>query len=613
MTLDKRKVNMQRFLHKFQNLSLIWQFTLVIFFILFIPTIIILVLYIQTFQNSLITQGKTLIQNDLNRLSNTMDTSFNMIDSSLAELVYQQEFSYFLNDRTDLTKREQNYFSMNLRSNAIKLRNLYSDYFKHIVVYSSNTQMPESFEYTYDFLYMERLQDTKYVSDIIDNPDILIYGKVRKPDYTYPNTLHNIEVKKLEYLVVPVYRKIFSINPRDLIGIIEIIVPLDKLIPVDTLTDLEAGVSYFLYDDTSGQLYPLHSMDAPPVIQSDFPENSGIVEGTLNGIPYYFAYDRRNKTEMVEITAISKKTLLQPAVSMKKKVLLIAILALPLIVSLSSLAIRILLRRLSEMGKMIRKIESGDFDIHVNENGSDEISKIARSFNQMGHRLQSTIQTLVQQEKLQKETELRALEAQINPHFLYNTLENMRMQCEIDEYYQIGDGLAALGDLFRYSIKWTEREIPFALEWKNLKNYLSIMQLRHESNLIYTLNYQNDSDEIDHIPVPKLILQPLVENCFHHGFRDKIPPFELSITASITEQELLIRIQDNGVGISKDRLLEIQSAFEKGTAIGQNQSHYSIGLSNVKQRIDMNCQSGSHLEIFSEENHGTNIHIHISL
>jgi len=603
---------MQSVLHKFQNMSLIWQFTLVVFFILFIPTILIFIIYIHIFRTSLIDQGKALLQKDLNQLSYTMDSGFDTIDSVIAELNYQQEFAYFLNNKTKLSRQEQDYFTSQLRGTVTKLRNLYPNYFRHIAIYSSNTQIEDSFDYMYDFTYMDRLEETKYASAIINDSRKLIHGKIRTPEYTYPDKLRDdINIKEIDSLIIPVYQKIFSLNSEDLVGVLEINVALDKLIPSSTLTDMDTGIMYFLYDDDKNICYALPSQITASRILADFTQESGLIQGTLDEKNHYFAYSRCEKTGMLRITALSEQILLQPVNSMFTKVTIVTLLALFLIVSLAFLAIKVLLRRLSEMGQMMKKIEVGDFDIHVNENGSDEISRIAKSFNKMGTRLKDTIHSLVTQEKMQKETELRALEAQINPHFLYNTLETMRMQCEIDEYYQVSDGLAALSDLFRYSVKWTDGEVPFALEWKNLKDYVSIMQLRHESNLHCILDYQDDTGDMDEITVPKLILQPLIENCFNHGFRNQFPPFELYISARMDASDLLITIQDNGAGMNRERLTEIQTAFTQGIPIKRTNSHHSIGLHNVMQRIEMLCRPGSHIEITSEENHGTTICIHI--
>jgi len=604
---------MQHFLRKFQKLSLIWQFTLAVMLILFIPSILIMIIYIHTFQSSLIEQQKAILQRDLNQLSYTMDSSVHTIDSAIAELVYQQEFSYFLNDKTILTQQEQAYFTSNLRSSTTKFKNLYPNYFKHIAIYSANTQIPESFNTTHDFIYLERLLQTNYIHTILDAPSDLIHGKIRNPAYTYPNSLHEIKVKEIDSLVIPVYQKIFNLNSADLIGMIEINISLDKMVPFDTLVDTDASVSYFLYDPDKDILYSIDGSESPTFTQATFDAETGFTSGTLGKEKHFFAYSLCNKTNMIRITALSQHSLQTPVRDMILRAILVVSFALLLVIGLTYLAVSLLLRRLSEMGEMINKIEHGDFNIHVNENGADEISKIAKSFNKMGSQLQNTLHALIAQEKARQETELRALESQINPHFLYNTLENIRMQCEINEYYQIGDGVAALGELFRYSIKWSGGEVPFALEWKHLKSYLAIMKLRHESHLSYELDYADNSKEMDDITVPKFILQPLVENCFNHGFRNKLPPLILRISAYIDSSCLHIDISDNGSGIPHKRLLSLQKALKEGTLIEQAPSHHSIGLSNVKQRIDMLCKKNSELTITSKMNHGTTIHIRIIL
>ena len=207
-------------------------------------------------------------------------------------------------------------------------------------------------------------------------------------------------------------------------------------------------------------------------------------------------------------------------------------------------------------------------------------------------------------------TELLAMQSQMNPHFLYNTLENMRMQCEIDGYYAIGDSLAALGDLFRYSIKWGSNEVPFRLEWDNLKNYISIMNMRYQEDLKCIMEI---GEGVGDVMVPKMLLQPLVENSFSHGFKQVLPPWLIVIRAFRKRDMLVIMIEDNGSGIEQERLLEIRQCLKNDTPLRGEKKKRSIGLINVKQRLLHICRGGAEIFIDSQPDRGVKIVIEIKM
>jgi len=228
----------------------------------------------------------------------------------------------------------------------------------------------------------------------------------------------------------------------------------------------------------------------------------------------------------------------------------------------------------------------------------------------MASHLQAVINSAVEKEQAQKAAELSALQAQINPHFLYNTLENMRMQCEIDGYYAIGDSLAALGDLFRYSIKWGSNEVPFRLEWDNLKNYISIMNMRYQEDLKCIMEI---GEGVGDVMVPKMLLQPLVENSFSHGFKQVLPPWLIVIRAFRKRDMLVIMIEDNGSGIEQERLLEIRQCLKNDTPLRGEKKKRSIGLINVKQRLLHICRGGAEIFIDSQPDRGVKIVIEIKM
>lgn len=602
---------MQFLLNKLQKMSLSKQFMLVIAVILCIPAIAVCIYFNVTYRDSLVSQCQSTLQADINQMSSLMNSSLDKAESALSDLSYQQEFPYFLNSKSDLSSQEIQYFISKLNNGLTGIRNLYPSQFNGFYIFSSNHQIPESMDYYSTFTYMDQLSESSYQGEIQSSSEDLLYGQIRYSDSTYTNIRSRIRAINNNTLILPLYQKIRDLKTREVIGIVEVDTTLQKLIPVEQLYTDRMPTLYFLYHPESNLLYSISGSGTDCSLTADFRSESPFITGSLDQKPVYLYFEQNGRTGLVLIAAQFKEDVFSSARGMLTFMLLFILAAFALISILAYHTVQILLARLFEMIGMMQRIEQGEFQIHMEETGSDEITQIARSFNQMTDKLQNMIDTLVAKDKLQKETELRALEAQINPHFLYNTLENMRMQCEIDEYYLVGDALAALGDLFRYSIKWTDNMVPLALEWKNLNNYISIMQMRYGSKLSCYMDYGKSMEEIDQLPIPKLSLQPLVENCFNHGFRNRIPPYKIWISADLKGDELWIEIRDNGSGISKERLEEIKNAFTQGTPLHGTTSRHSIGVMNVKERIDHTCLQGSYMEIDSVPEEGTTITIHI--
>lgn len=602
---------MQFLLNKLQKMSLTRQFMLVIAVILCIPAIAVCIYYNVTYRNSLVSQCHSTLQADVNQMSSLMNSSLDKAESALSDLSYQQEFPYFLNSKSNLSSQEIQYFTSKLNNGMTGIRNLYPSQFNGFYIFSSNHQIPESMDYYSTFTYMEQLSESSYQEEIQSSSKDLFYGQIRYSDSTYTNIRSRIKAINNNTLILPLYQKIRDLKTRETIGILEVDTTLQKLIPVEQLYTDRTPTFYFLYHPKSNLLYSISGAETDGSLTADFQSESPFASGTLGSKPVYLYYEPSGRTGLICIAAQFQEDVFSSARRILTFMLLFILTAFALISILAWHAVQMLLARLFEMTDMMQRIEQGEFQIHMKETGSDEITQIARSFNQMAGKLQDMVDTLVAKDKLQKETELRALEAQINPHFLYNTLENMRMQCEIDEYYLVGDALAALGDLFRYSIRWTDNMVPLALEWKNLNNYISIMQMRYGSKLSCYMDYGSSMEEIDQLPVPKLSLQPLVENCFNHGFRNRIPPYNIWISADLIGDELRIEIRDNGSGISTERLEEIRSAFTQGTPLHGTTSKHSIGVMNVKERIEHTCPQGSYMEIDSVPEEGTTITIHI--
>jgi two-component system, sensor histidine kinase YesM len=240
----------------------------------------------------------------------------------------------------------------------------------------------------------------------------------------------------------------------------------------------------------------------------------------------------------------------------------------------------------------------------------DEIGILHTSFNEMIKRNQKLILQEYQSKIDARDAQLRALQAQINPHFMYNTLQvigGMALEKSVQEIYTI---TLALSDIMRYSLNFSKEMVPLREEIIYLNSYLFIQNQRF-GNRIHVK--QTISDPLMDMLVPKLVVQPIIENCLIHGFQDKSGDWNISISAEVINGgEVVLTISDNGQGIPSDRLLMIQEELKQGASKAITSAHH-IGLNNVNSRIKLSFGEIYGLTVESTEGEGTVVSIFMKI
>lgn len=253
------------------------------------------------------------------------------------------------------------------------------------------------------------------------------------------------------------------------------------------------------------------------------------------------------------------------------------------IVLLSWLLSTLLIRRINKMTESVQQIQEGNFDISIPLNGNDEIDQLGHAINYMAYKINDLINRVYKAEVLQKETELAALQAQINPHFLFNILDTFKMIAIINDLDDFSESIAALGSLMRYNISSSQKFFPLCQELKILQDYIKIQNLLLNNRVRLIISVP---DELLNFEIPNFVLQPIAENAFVHGFKDKQDQLVLKVTASRQVQKIEIRVEDNGSGIDAVRQKELTHSMENSaysaTSIAKGES---IGLANVYARL----------------------------
>ncbi len=266
-----------------------------------------------------------------------------------------------------------------------------------------------------------------------------------------------------------------------------------------------------------------------------------------------------------------------------------------------------MLRQFYEILKSIRKVQKGDLSVRIAGCGTDEMGELGTQINKMLDRIEKLMQDNLERELLAKNSEIKALQNQINAHFIYNVLESIKMMAEIDEEYAISDAITSLGKLLRYSMKWVAGNVQVKDELDYIKNYLVLINLRFDYEIYLSLNLP---DEILQQEIPKMSLQPIVENAIYHGIEQMAEDTNIYIKGIIEGTDCVIEITDAGKGMSED---EIEKLREKiaGKLESSGGSGHGIGLKNVQDRIQIAFGEGYGLEIQSKLSCYTKVSVRI--
>lgn len=256
---------------------------------------------------------------------------------------------------------------------------------------------------------------------------------------------------------------------------------------------------------------------------------------------------------------------------------------------------------IGKLKNAMKQVEAGDFEVQVSSNARDEIGQLIHSFNYMVSRLRQLIMEVYQQKLAQKNAELTALQAQINPHFLYNTLDSINWMLIEKEEWEISDVVVSLGDILKYSLHGEEMLVLFEEELKYIESYLCIQKNRLEDRLTVHMEIE---EETKLCLVPKLILQPIVENAIIHGIEKKKETGIVWIRAGVREGILTIQVTDDGTGMKPERLMQFRESIVSEDAGGKH-----IGMRNVHRRIQLHFGEAYGLKIDSEWEKGTTVTI----
>lgn len=272
---------------------------------------------------------------------------------------------------------------------------------------------------------------------------------------------------------------------------------------------------------------------------------------------------------------------------------------------------RLISSRLLKLNRSLNRVAEGNLDTVSRIDGQDEIGQLSEQFNYMVtnikelmHQVYEASEANSRLEVMQREIKLKMLASQINPHFLFNALESIRMRAHVQGEKDIARAVRLLGKLIRRNLEIGNRHTTLKNELDMVESYLEIQKFRHGDRLHYTLAAQPDTLEV---LLPPLLVQPLIENAIVHGLENKETEGSVALHAVRIGDEVLIDVMDNGAGMTPERLRQVEESIREK----DEKEESRIGLRNVHQRLVMTYGEECGLRISSELGKGTQIYFKI--
>lgn len=398
-----------------------------------------------------------------------------------------------------------------------------------------------------------------------------------------------------------------------LIGVIEAAVTMESMFPV-LYEDIESEWSCFISDE--GELYFGENKQE---ISEEFVRNK-IQEG-LGQEGIYTEYTKQGREHLVvsylyiremQGTLLSVKNISENVRYVYRMRNSFVAVMLVIIVGMAFLINGIvthLLRQFYDILKSIRMVQQGDLSVRIENCGSDEMGELGTQINKMLDHIERLLKENIDREILAKNSEIRALQNQINAHFIYNVLESIKMMAEIEAEYAISDAITSLGSLLRYSMKWVSNNVLVEEEIEYIRNYLALINLRFDYEIYLSLNIP---EEVLKQEIPKMTLQPIVENAIYHGIEELAEDTNIYIKGIVEDEDCIIEITDAGKGMSEEETERLRKKID-GEIETSGGSGNGIGLKNVQDRIRMSFGEEYRIGINSKPDCYTKITVRVPM
>lgn len=474
---------------------------------------------------------------------------------------------------------------------------------KTIAIYPENGIRP----------YLRCMDGSSYLSDIemVRNTDI--YLETLKSDNgmvwkNVPKGTGEIYLSNHSDKVV-LYREIVDLTQKKRLGYIVIGVSQEQFQELSENLIQDKSESVLILDKNGGELSRSGKLDEKV---EKYLKSAAFIKENYQNRKEHFVYEdyeiickQIDNNASIVCKIVPKKGIkeLIPEVVYIPVTLFLGVLVglMPLLIIISN----IITKPLNQLSKAIYKLSTGDFEQHVKVTTDDEVGEVAKGFNQMVEAIKILIEENYVIALREKESEMAALQAQINPHFLYNTLDSLYWQTMGSGNDEVAESILALSQLFRMVLGKGEKEVSVRHEIELISYYLQIQKMRLSKRLEYEIVLEK---EIEDARMPKLLLQPFVENAIVHGFENVSVPCKLTVTGKREDNYICFQVRDTGIGMRPDQIAAI---WEEETAQYKDQRIGRYAIKNIKERLELKYRGDFVLDIQSNLGKGTTVTLKI--
>ncbi|MFC4102555.1 cache domain-containing sensor histidine kinase [Paenibacillus xanthanilyticus] len=392
---------------------------------------------------------------------------------------------------------------------------------------------------------------------------------------------HNVlEPAKKSFSTIKLFRN-SETAAGEAIGVL--IININKTIFDNIFSESDNSGEFLVLNDSRS---PMESVFARKGIHTEAYENESGFAQSLKDEGYLVSRYRNPTTHWVFVHTVQEKTLLKQSNRIGTATTVIASTIAFVALLISYIVSGGITRPLLRLKKMMVEWTKGNRNFEETF-GPDEVGVIGETFKRVAAENEELVERLLRSELKEREAELRALQAQIKPHFLYNTLDSIYWMAAIQNNQEIARMAVALSESFKLSLNKGREEIPVYKELKHIEHYMTIQNIRFKDRFAYI---EEVDPAIKSVEIMKLLLQPLVENSIYHGLEKKVGKGTIRLTGMREGEFIQFIVEDDGVGIAD------MSALERG-----------YGLRNVRERLHLFYGPSSYFEVFSEVNKGTRI------
>ncbi|WNR44845.1 cache domain-containing sensor histidine kinase [Paenibacillus roseipurpureus] len=366
------------------------------------------------------------------------------------------------------------------------------------------------------------------------------------------------------------------------------------------------GANELVFEESRGALAP--GMNG--VLQGTSWTGNGVHQMRINAETYMVIRNVSDYSGLKVVSFIPVGALLKETKDLRNFTLILAAGCLVVAGLLAFYFAYQLSRPLLKLKQKMLLVQNGNFHHRVPIETQDEFGQLGIGFNRMVEEIERLVNEVYVIGLREKEAELVALQSQINPHFIYNTLESINMMAVQKGVHEVSDMVSALGRMLRYTVDRADRFVRLEEEWQFVQSYVKIQQLRYGERLLAVFDMEEEAS-LQHCLVPKLLLQPLVENAIYHGLDSLERGGTIWVSAAQHDNDLLLMVRDDGTGMKDEHIQQLKTSIH--LPLLKEGTNRGMALRNIYQRLALLYPGAFELDIDASDGEGTAVTIIIPL